>query len=195
MSDDNPLRVVVIIGSTRKGRFGPTVANWFVAQVRRRDDLEIDLVDLAETRLPETLVDHGDSLPPTVRALAPRLASADAFVVVTPEYNRSFPAPLKTAIDWYLDEWKAKPVTIVSYGGPSGGIYVTGQLREVFAEVHAVTIREAVHLPDYWDQFDADGGWPKASTNCAIAARTALNQLVWWGRALREARAKNPYAI
>jgi hypothetical protein len=69
------------------------------------------------TRLPDALVDDDQPPPAPVRALAPRLAAADAFVVVTPEYDRSFRAPLKTAIDRYLQEWRAKPVAIVSYGG------------------------------------------------------------------------------
>lgn len=100
-------------------------------------------------------------------------------MVVTPEYNRSFPAPLKTAIDWYPQEWRAKPVAIVSYGGPSGGLYAAGQLREVFAELDAVTIRDTVSLPDYWNQFDADGSWPKASADCNAAAKSTLSRLVW----------------
>jgi NAD(P)H-dependent FMN reductase len=186
------LRVVVIIGSTRVGRFGPTVAEWFVAQAGRRDDLEIDLVDLVEANLPDTLLDD-DPPPREVSELAPRLAAADAFVVVTPEYNRSFPAPLKTAIDWFCEEWKAKPVTVVSYGTASGGLYATAQLREVFTELHAVTIRETVSLPEYWNLFAADGSWPKASADCNAAVKSTVDQLVWWAHALREARTRRPY--
>ncbi|HEY0639741.1 MAG TPA: NAD(P)H-dependent oxidoreductase [Pseudonocardiaceae bacterium] len=193
MPENGRLRVAVIIGSTRNGRFGPTVARWFVTLARRRRGLDVDLVDLAEADLPDRLTDEGEPVPPAVRALSPRLAAADAFVVVTGEYNRSFPAPLKSAIDWYSEEWRAKPVTVVSYGGPSGGLHATSQLREVFTEVHAVTIRETVCLPQYWEQFDADGGWPKASADCAQAARIALDRLAWWALALREARARRPF--
>lgn len=195
MLESDCLRVAVIIGSTRNGRFGPTVAKWFTAQASRRKDLDIDLIDLATARLPNVLVDEGEDLPAPVRELAPRLAAADAFVVVTPEYNRSFPAPLKTAIDWYLDEWKAKPVTFISYGGPSGGLYATEQLRQVFTEVHAVTLRDTISFPTYWDQFGADGSWPKAPLDHQTAIKNTLDQLIWWGRALREARAERPYAV
>ncbi|MET0131959.1 MAG: NAD(P)H-dependent oxidoreductase [Kibdelosporangium sp.] len=187
------LRVVVIIGSTRAGRFGPTAAAWFAGQAARRDDIEIDLVDLAEAGLPQTLPDDGDPAPAQVLALAPRLAAADAFVVVTPEYNRSFPAPLKTAIDWFCEEWQAKPVTIVSYGAASGGLHATSQLREVFTELHAVTIRETVSLPEYWNLFTADGSWPKASADCHAAAKSAVDRLVWWAHALRDARRRHQY--
>jgi NAD(P)H-dependent FMN reductase len=188
-----PLRIAVIIGSTRRGRFGPTVANWFVGIARRRRDLRIDLIDLAQAGLPDTLADADETAPAPVRALAPRLAAADAFVVVTPEYNRSFPAPLKTAIDWFYEEWRAKPVAIVSYGRESGGRHAAEQLRQVFTEVNAVTIRDTVSLPCYWDQFAADGSWPRPDADRTTAAGATLDQLCWWAYALRDARAARTY--
>ncbi|MEU0568955.1 NAD(P)H-dependent oxidoreductase [Nonomuraea sp. NPDC005983] len=191
MADDR-LRVAVIIGSTRNGRFGPTVADWFACRARRRQELKVDLVDLAEADLPGTLADQDERLPPQVLALAPRLAAADAFVVVTPEYNLSFPAPLKTAIDWFHEEWQAKPVTFVSYGRESGGLHAVAQLRQVFVELHAVPIRDAVSLPCYWNRFAADGSWPRPGDG-EDAVRATLDQLTWWARALRDARTKHPY--
>ncbi len=192
--DQRRLRVAIIIGSTRRGRFGPTVAGWFAARARRRGDLDVDLVDLAQADLPQTLTDHEEPVPARVRALSPRLTAADAFAVVTPEYNRSFPAPLKTAIDWYHEEWQAKPVTFVAYGRDSGGLHAVDQLRQVFTEVHAVAIRDVITLPRYWDLFAADGTWPKATAECNAAATTALDRLVWWAGALRDARARRPYS-
>jgi NAD(P)H-dependent FMN reductase len=188
------LSVAVIIASTRHGRFGPTVAAWFTARAARRRDLIVDLVDLAETRLPDVLVEPDEALPPPVTALAPRLAAADAFVVVTPEYNLSFPAPLKTAIDWFYEQWQAKPVAFVSYGRESGGLHAVGQLRQVFTELHAVPLRTGVHLPCYWEQFAADGSWPRTSADCDAAVAATLDHLTWWGRALRAARRRDPYA-
>jgi NAD(P)H-dependent FMN reductase len=193
--DGDPLRVAVIIGSTRNGRFGPTVATWFAGHARKRTDLEVDVIDLAEARLPETLTDTDEPVPTAVQALAPRLVAADAFAVVSPEYNRGFPAPLKTAIDWYFEQWQAKPVTVISYGRESGGRHATDQLRQVFTELHAVIIRDTISLPCYWEQFAADGSWPKPSSECNAAAKTTLDQLVWWARALREARTKRPYPV
>ena len=189
----DPLRLVIIIGSTRNGRFGPTVATWFAARAARRRDLATDVVDLAAAGLPSTLTDVDEAVPEPVRALAPRLAAADAFVVVTPEYNRSFPAPLKTAIDWYYREWHAKPVAFVAYGRESGGLRAVTQLREVFTEVHAVALPDPITLPCYWDQFAADGSWPRASAGCNDEATAALDRLCWWARALKAARAVTPY--
>src|SRR5919109_3233318 len=111
---DSPIRVAVIIGSTREGRFGPTVARWFAEQAAQRADMVVDVVDLAEMDLPAA---YPRTPGPGVQAYRARLDEADAFVVVTPEYNHSFPAGLKQAIDLAKREWQAKPVAFVSYGG------------------------------------------------------------------------------
>jgi len=191
-----PLHVAVIFGSVRDGRFGSTAGNWFVAQARERDDLVVDVVDLAEVVLPMTMPAFGGQpAPEAVDALAdltPRLAAADAFVVVTAEYNHSFPAALKNAIDWHHQQWQAKPVGFVSYGGMSGGLRAVEALRLVFAELHAVTIRDTVSFHNAWRQFDADAT-PLRPDECNGAAKTMLDQLSWWAHALRDAKANSPY--
>ncbi|MFI7534387.1 NADPH-dependent FMN reductase [Streptosporangium sp. NPDC049376] len=190
-----PLRLAVIVGSVRQGRFGPTVANWFADRARSRDDVLVDLVDLADTPLPEVLPAFGQAPSPeavqALKTLTPRLEAADAFVVVTPEYNHSFPASLKNAIDWHFTQWQAKPVGFVSYGGMSGGLRAVEHLRAVFAELHTVTVRETVSFHDAWNRFGSDG-LPK-DPGCGPAAETLLDQLLWWADALRDARNKNPY--
>ncbi|MFB4317217.1 NADPH-dependent FMN reductase [Actinomadura sp. 21ATH] len=193
MSDTSPLHVAIIIGSTRAGRFGPVVANWFNGQAAQRADMTTDVIDLRDTRLPDTLVDEGDDVPEPVRTLAPRLAAADAFVVVTAEYNRSFPAPLKTAIDWFVDEWRAKPLGFVSYGGVSGGLRAVEQLRLVFTELHAMTVRDTVSFHTCWEKFD--DGRPVDAAGADAAAKGLLDQLAWWARALRDARTARPYGL
>lgn len=183
-----PLRTVVIIGSTREGRFGPTVAQWFVEQARTRADLDIDVLDLADVDLPDRL----GSEAPQLATESPRLAAADAFVVVTPEYNHSYPAPLKTLIYWHHREWQAKPVGFVAYGGMSGGLRAVEHLRGVFAELHATTVRDAVSFHGAWDRFDTDER-PIDPAGCNAAAKVLLDQLGWWGHALRAARTAHPY--
>ncbi|MFB7667498.1 NADPH-dependent FMN reductase [Kitasatospora sp. NPDC056138] len=196
-SNDSRLKVAVIIGSTRDGRFGPTVTSWLLGHTARREDMDVDLVDLTETPLPTVFPAFGQ--PPAegteelLAAVSPRLAAADAFVIVTPEYNHSFPAPLKNAIDWHNQQWHAKPIGFVSYGGLSGGLRAVEQLRVVMAELHAVTIRNTVSFHNYGDKFDADG---KAVDPAAdAAAESMLNQLAWWAHALRDARSIRPYAV
>ncbi|MGW8765728.1 NADPH-dependent FMN reductase [Streptomyces sp. NPDC055815] len=191
-----PLRLAVIQGSTREGRLGPTVAHWLAGHATDRPDLAVDVIDLAETPLP-TVFPHLGQAPADeadlalLRAVSPRLAAADAFVVVTPEYNHSYPASLKNAIDWHNKEWHAKPVAFVSYGGFSAGLRAVEHLRGVFAELHAVTLRESVGLAGVWGQFDAEG--KAVDPGADTAAKAMLERLVWWADALREARAKKPY--
>ncbi|MFI1250034.1 NADPH-dependent FMN reductase [Streptomyces anulatus] len=188
-----PLHIAVLIGSVRTERFGHTVAAWFAELAAQRPDLTLDVIDLAE--LPFDLA--GPSRTPTADMTAllarsrPRLQRADAYVVVTPEYNHSFPAALKNAIDWHLTEWAAKPVGFVSYGGISGGLRAVEQLRQVFAELHAVTVRDTVSFHGGAATFDGPG--PRDPESCGAAAKVLLDQLGWWGRALRQARADQPY--
>jgi NAD(P)H-dependent FMN reductase len=151
--------------------------------------MTVDVIDLADARLPDVLADKPA---PEVAAITPRLANADVFVVVTPEYNHSFPAPLKNAIDWHFKEWRAKPVGFVSYGGISGGLRAVEQLRQVFAELHAVTVRDTVSFHGAWTQFDSEGR-PKDPERYEKGTPSMLDQLAWWGQALREARSQRPY--
>ncbi|GAA2994316.1 NAD(P)H-dependent oxidoreductase [Streptosporangium longisporum] len=188
MSQDR-LRLAIIIGSTREGRFAPTVARWFTGRAERHGDMDVDVLDLAEARLPATLTNEP---PPEVAAITPRLAAADAYVVVTPEYNHSFPASLKSAIDWHFTEWQAKPIGFVSYGGMAGGLRAVEHLRQVFAELHAVTVRDTVSFHGAHDRFDPDGR-PHRPEGCDAAAASMLGQLAWWGHTLREARSRRPY--
>src|SRR3954454_11066775 len=127
-----------------------------------------------------------------VAKVTPRLEAADAFVVVTPEYNHSYPASLKNAIDWHRTEWTAKPVAFVSYGGLSGGLRAVEHLRQVFAELHATTVRDTVSFHNAGASFD-DEGQLRDPSGPDAAAKTMLDQVVWWGRTLREGRAARPY--
>jgi NAD(P)H-dependent FMN reductase len=182
--------VAIIVGSTRDGRFGSTVARWFVEQCAPRTDLTVDLIELADVGLPAVLPTGPDA---AVAAFTERIDHADAIVVVTPEYNHGYPASLKQAIDVARREWHAKPVGFVSYGGISGGLRAVEQLRQVFAEVHAVTVRDTVSFHHAWQRFDSSGG-PVDPDGCNNAAKLMLDQLTWWASALRVARASHPYA-
>lgn len=193
-NEPKPLKLAVILGSNREGRFGPVVSDWFLSRAGLREDFAVDLIDLAEVELPTAL-----SLNPVphVRAelakVSPRLAGADAFVVITPEYNHSFPAALKSLIDWHFGEWQAKPVGFISYGGISGGLRAVEQLRQVFAEMHAVTVRDTVSFHNAGAHFDDRGQHTDPAAPDA-AAKSMLDQLAWWGHALRNAKSSHPYA-
>ena len=181
MSTAQHLQIAVIIGSTREGRWGDRVARWFAGEARRRPELLVDVIDLAELDLPGVLpMHHG----PEVQAYAERIDRADGFVVVTPEYNHSYPASLKQAIDVLNAPWRRKPVAFVSYGGLSGGLRAVEHLRQVFAELHATTIRETVSLHRHPVLFD-EAGELVDPAGPAAAAAVMLDDLVWWASALR----------
>lgn len=196
LREDAPLRVAVIIGSVREGRQGPAVADWFLGAARAVGGLELDCIDLADVDLPLVMPGWGGSPDPAAAAalarVSPRLAAAEAFVVITPEYNHSFPASLKNLIDWHGDEWRAKPAGFVSYGGIGGGLRAVEQLRQVFAELHGMTVRDSVSLHGPWSGLGPDG-LPRDTAVAEGALKGMLGQLSWWGRALRAARASSPY--
>ncbi|MBC9714381.1 NAD(P)H-dependent oxidoreductase [Streptomyces sp. TRM66268-LWL] len=180
-----PLDVAVIVGSTREGRVGAEVARWFTERAAKRDDLALDVIDLAD--YPDFPASYPATPTEAMARFTGRIARADGFVIVTPEYNRSFPASLKQAIDYAYDEWHAKPVGYVAYGFDSRGLYAVEHLRCVFTELHAMSLRDAVGL----HLVGESPGTPGDREEQAVTV--LLDQLVWWGLALREARAKRPY--
>ncbi|WP_073945992.1 NADPH-dependent FMN reductase [Streptomyces kebangsaanensis] len=192
----SPLKVGFIIGSVRSGRFADTVAGWVVSQARRRDDIQVEVIDLSEPALVEELKLSLDAAegPEKAPRLARRIARQEAYVVITPEYNHGYPASLKLAIDYVYSEWRAKPISFVSYGGIAGGQRAVEQLRQVFAEMHAVTLRDTVSFHNAWEQF-TDEGSPLDTKNVTKAATVMFDQLTWWGWTLREGRATRPYAV
>jgi len=183
---NDPVNVAVIYGSTRPGRFCETVVRWTTERIAASGNFVVGLVDPALWSR-ETSEDRGATF-----SLRQQLQKADAFVVVTPEYNHGYPAPLKSLIDSSGAEWHAKPVAFVSYGGVSGGLRAVEQLRQVFAELHAVTIRDSVSFASAWEQFDA-GGALRDPERAEQSMETLLGRLRWWAIALRNARAVSPY--
>ncbi|MBB3142344.1 NADPH-dependent FMN reductase [Halomonas organivorans] len=174
------LRIAVIYGSVRDGRMADTVVNWVKHRLGEWPGFTVDVIDPAGRDADDQGAhDH-------------RLDAADGFIVVTPEYNHSFPGALKSLIDSHFWEWQAKPVAFVSYGAASGGIRAVEQLRGVFAELHAVGLRDAVMLPNVWNQFDQDGALLEADMS-ARAMRTLLARLQWWANALADARRTHAY--
>jgi NAD(P)H-dependent FMN reductase len=191
---DTPVRLAVIVASTREGRFAPTITNWFTEQLRHRVDVEFDVIDLADVNVPMTF---GPAAAHSIASERERVGRADAFVVITPEYNHSYPAVLKQFIDLIKAEWQAKPVSFVSYGGMSGGLRAVEHLRNVFTEMHTVTIRDIVSFHNPWAQFDVDAsgrGELREADQPNAAAKVMLDELVWFANALRTARAEHPYA-
>ncbi|GAB3741392.1 NADPH-dependent FMN reductase [Nocardiopsis nanhaiensis] len=185
MQQEN-VRIAVVLGGNTTGRTGPVVSAWFLDRIAGREGLGIDVLDVAE-------LDLGDGHGTPLDAFSAAVDAADGFVVVTPEYNHGYPGPLKSAIDSARKEWFAKPVSFVSYGGMSGGLRAVEQLRAVFSELHATTVRTSVSLHNAQHMFDAGGAPVEDLRGAEDAVGEMLDQLVWWSLSLREARARRPY--
>ncbi|MDV7088384.1 NAD(P)H-dependent oxidoreductase [Rhodococcus sp. IEGM 248] len=181
-----PVRIEIIIGSVRVGRIAPVVAGWFAERARACPGLDVGIIDLADTPLPQDL---GAS--PVTDEFRERVGRADGFVAVTSEYNHGYPAALKTAFDSVKHEWRSKPIGFVSYGGLAGGLRATEQLRQVVAELHMVSVRQSVSFHRVRKRFDDKG---QTTDGAAIdSADRMLAQLVWWADAVRVQRGTAPY--
>jgi NAD(P)H-dependent FMN reductase len=184
-------KLVVIIGSVRDGRFGPVVADWIAGLARTHGGFQVSVLDPAGADIPLALPAAppkfaGDDYPRPagMRPVTKALHDADAFIIVTPEYNHSYPAALKALIDWHFTQWTAKPVAFVSYGGRAGGRHAVAHLENVLTELHAVTIRDGLAFTDYFTGW-ADGA-PR-DPGAAGHAKTLLDQLAWWADTLHAA--------
>jgi NAD(P)H-dependent FMN reductase len=181
IADVSTLKISIVVGRTRARCFGLTAARWIEVRARSRPELDVQIVDLADVGLPSTY----PSDPAPTAPLLERLVPSDGFIVVTAEHNSSYPAALKQAIDLAHSVWRAKPVAFVSYGGVSGGLQAVEQLRVVFAELDAVGLRDTVSFRDPEDELT---GEDDLTDRADPATRILLDQLTWWGDALRRAR-------
>lgn len=162
-------KVGIIIGSTRQGRIGPKIADWVMAGFLAHPELDPELIDLEEINLPFFSEPTIPSVAPGVSDAAvmwrEKVTSFDAFVIVTPEYNAGYPAPLKNALDYMKAEWANRPMTIVSYGF-SGGASAAKQLGEVLARIGAAQVEPGVKL-FIGDKLNATGGIDDAHASFA----------------------------
>jgi NAD(P)H-dependent FMN reductase len=186
------MHVQVILGSTRQGRFGDKVADWFMQHAAARPDLSAELVDLADWPLPF----FNSPVPPAMQesqdpqsvAWGEKVSAADAYVLVTPEYNHGYPAVLKNALDHVVRPWRQKPVGFVGYGGPGAGIRAVEQLRLVAVELEMIPLRQQVSIPNVYLAFGPDGTLTDPSGPDRQAA-AVLDELARWSHSLSEPRA------
>lgn len=189
------MRIVVITGTTRQGRFSEKTAEWVIEHLGARGDFEIDSVDLRDYALP-----FFDAAPParTLRdypieeaaRLGRALDAADGFVILTAEYNHGYPAVLKNAMDHTFVEWRRKPIAFVGWGNV-GGARAIEQLREVAVEFEMAPLRHAVHiLPDIMIPVMQAGDAFEPSIFAPLEPRLKMlaDDLAWWAQALSAAR-------
>lgn len=170
----------VVIASTRPGRAGERFARWFVAEAVRHGGFDVELVDLAEVALPFLDEPHHPRLGryehQHTRDWSATVSRADAFVLVTPEYNHSYGAVLKNALDLLHGEWADKAVGFVSYGGVSAGTRAVAALKPVCASLRMVPVVEAVNIP-FQQQFHTPDGGVAANQVMTDSAAAMLDEL------------------
>ncbi len=174
------MKLMIINGSVREGRVSETIQKWAVEVLKQDSELELDIVDLKELGLPFYDEHVLPAMPnsfeqyksPAGTAWAKRVAKAEAFIMITPEYNYGTSAVLKNAIDWVYHGWNHKPVGFISYGGISAGTRAIQQLRQNIVHVKLYSAVAAVNIPFVRNAFDETGTPTQESTN------ESLNTLV-----------------
>lgn len=190
------LKIPVILGSVRSGRQGLRAALFLVAQLRERNHLPT-LVDPADLKLP--LLDRmykeyeQGHAPEALENLAKVIRDADAFVIVSAEYNHSIPPALSNTLDHFLEEYFWRPSGIVCYSaGRYGGVRAAMQLRAMLGELGTPSIPSLLAIPEIGTALDAEGRAQQAW----LAKQTArfLDELEWYAEALGRQRAEGtPY--
>ena len=196
------LSVKVILGSTREGRFGDKPAHWIVGEAAKLPGVDAELLDLRDFPLPffdrptSPSREGGVYQNPVVARWAERVATADAYIVVSPEYNHGYPAVLKNAFDHICFEWARKPIGFLSYGGV-GGARAVEQLRLVAVELQMWPIKSALPLPlDVYFAAMKEPIPPNPAVFEPLRKHLGVDQvarffddLLWATRALKAARA------
>ncbi|GLW10015.1 FMN reductase [Microtetraspora sp. NBRC 13810] len=183
-------KIGIIIGSTRPGRAGESVARWVLDLAKQRTDAEFELVDLLDYKLPHL----DEAMPPSMgqysqphtQAWAAKIASFDGFVFVTPEYNHSTSGALKNAIDFLFAEWNNKAAGFVSYGSV-GGTRAVEHLRLIAGELMIADVRAQVALSLFTDFENFTVFKPGDHHLPNVTAM--LDQVVAWSTALAPLRA------
>ena len=183
------LKIAIIVGSTRPGRKADAVAAWVHGLAKQRSDAEFEIVDIKDYNLP--LLDEpippsqGKYSQPHTKTWAAKIASFDAFVFVTPEYNHATSGALKNALDFLYKEWNNKAAGFVGYGS-AGGARAVENLRLIMGELQIADVRAQVMLSLFTDFENFTTFKPAAMHEKSLTAM--LDQLVAWGGAMKTLR-------
>lgn len=189
------LKVKIILGSTRQNRFSDKPGAWILKEAKKKEGIDAELLDLRDYPLPfynepmsPSMIKDGAYPNEIARRWAAKIREADAFIIVTPEYNHGIPGVLKNALDHIYAEWNNKPVGFVAYGGV-GGARSVEHLRGVAVDLQMAPIRSAVHIPQHWNLLDENRNLKEGALNpFEKSADALLTQLMWWASALKTAR-------
>ncbi|HTR74056.1 MAG TPA: NAD(P)H-dependent oxidoreductase [Solirubrobacterales bacterium] len=183
--------LMIVIASTRPGRVGLPVGEWFEAHALGHGGFDVDRADLQEIGLPFMDEPHHprlrDYTHQHTKDWSARVDAADAFVFVHPEYNYGMTAPLKNALDYLHQEWQYKPVGLVSYGGISAGTRAAQMVKQVVTTLKMFPLPEAVSIP-FVAQFLGEHGELVPNDVMEKSADAMLDELVRVSGALKPLR-------
>ena len=191
----SPLKIGVVIGSTRQQRFAEYPAHWIANLLGQQPEVHVTILDLRDYNLPNydetvspAMLGEQRYEDPAVARWTQAVEAQDGFILVGPEYNHGYSAVLKNALDYVYQGWNRKPVAFIGYGN-LGGARAIEQLRQVTVELQMVPLAAAVHLPlapliAHFTGGDGSAALPESNDKAAAM----IADLLWWSRALKVAR-------
>lgn len=187
-----PPKIGIIISSVRSNRFADHPAKWIYKMMQRRDDVDVELLDLRDYPMPFFDEIAPPAYAPVNDAAAQgwqkKIAEFDGYVVIAAEYNHGMTGAIKNALDYAYKEWRRKPVGFVGYGGV-GGARAVEMLRLVCIELEMAPIRTGVHIMEqHYMAALKEGESLDAFEPLVKRATDMLDQLMWWAKALKAAR-------
>lgn len=182
-----PLYIPVILGTPRQGRQSEHVARLLLSEMKKRPEIQTELIDVRELKM--TLEDAGQGMADP--AYVEKMARADGLAIVVPEYNHGYPGLLKHALDMCLEEYIHKAVGLCGVSaGPFGGARVIENLLPVVRELGLVVTFTDVNFSSVKDAFDEEGNLKQEQYVRRVAK--FLDELVWMARVLRNGRENIP---
>lgn len=184
----------IITSTVRPGRKGPVVAEWIADKARKNGSFNVEILDLGEINLPlmnepnhprfkNYIYEH-------TKNWSAKIDEADAFIFVTAEYDHSYPAPLKNALEYLMSEWAYKAAGVVSYGGVSAGTRAAHMLSGDLASLKMVPLFESINFPFFFQNFNEKGEFTVNEVSDK-AADAMLSELVRWTQGLKIVRENN----
>lgn len=187
------LNILIIVGTTRQGRSGRKIADWYIGEAQKvaPENVNLELLDVADLDLPvfnEPVSPMMHQYNDIQNNIAEKIGAADGFVFVTGEYNHSIPGSLKNFMDYINAEWAHKAAAFVGYG-TVGGTRAIEHLIQILAELHVASVAKSfnnVMIRAPWEALD-ENGVPKPEYISGDIGKQ-LEELTWWVSALKVAR-------
>lgn len=182
-------KLKIISSTVRPGRKGPVIANWIAEAAKQYGEFETEVLDLGEINLPVM----NEAVHPIMKQYeheytkqwSAKIEEADAFIFVTAEYDYSYPASLKNALEYLVHEWAYKPSGLVSYSiGPFAGVRAVMSLKTDLLSLKNIALAEAVNIPSY-NQFINEDGEFVPSELLVNSANVMFKQLARWTKGMK----------